>query len=45
MYRLLRTLFPKPLAEAATVVWYCGLLLLILYFSAYDQVRFVYAEF
>ena len=25
--RLLRTLLPKPVAEAATVVWYCGLLL------------------
>jgi hypothetical protein len=45
MYRLLKALLPKSVAEAATAVWYCGLLLLILYFSSHDQAPFAYAEF
>jgi hypothetical protein len=45
MYGLFARWLPPPLAEAATIVWYCGLVILILYFSSYDQARFAYAEF
>jgi hypothetical protein len=45
MYALLKAVLPKPLADAAMVVWYCGLLFLILYVSSYEQTRFAYAEF
>ena len=45
MYALLKFLLPPPLADAAIVLWYSGLLFLVLYFGSLEQSRFAYAEF
>lgn len=45
MYRLLRRFLSPPLADAAIVGWYAGLLFLALYFASVDQARFAYSAF
>ncbi|HET8720396.1 MAG TPA: hypothetical protein VFM24_00105 [Nitrospira sp.] len=45
MYSLLRTFLPSWLANGAMVLWYTGLIVLLVYFSQHDQAPFRYAEF